>query len=237
MDLYSHAWYCRGYIVPGESATVWTRFIMDAMETKPGIAFRGIPEKIYSDKGSGLTSHQMQRMFEHLNIEFEAHVAGNARAKGLVERRIGLYKANIESALRFERVQSIDTYNEITQKLMIEENTRSGKYALWNDIHKFGKLKEFTHELRKKVSYKEIERKVGNRGCVSIDGEEFFVSNRLNGEWVNIYRKVDNTLTAIDRQGNHYALEKANQDVTIRCYHRQIQTASQDRIRLRLGRT
>jgi len=215
VDLYSHAWVCRGYITPGESAASWTRFLMDIMEGVEGAPLRGIPENIYSDKGSGLLSNQMQNMLDHLNVEFVAHTAGRAMAKGLVERRIGLYKANIESALRFDRINSIERYNEITTKLMIEENTKSGKYSLWNEIHKFGKLKEFTPDLRRKVSYKEFERKVNAFGCISLESNEFFVSNRLHGEWVTVYRKIDGTLTAIDRRDNRYTLEKPDQEVTM----------------------
>lgn len=218
VDLYSHAWFVKAYVTPGESTASWTRFLMDAFSAKEGIPLRGIPENIYSDKGSGLKGHQTMDMFDNLGINFEAHFPGNAKAKGLVERRIGLYKNNIESALRFEDIYTIERYNEITTQLMIEENTKAGRYQLWSDIYKLGILKEFTEDFRRKVCYSTLERVVNVYGCVSIDKKEYFVSNRLHKERVTIYRRIDGTITAIDKNDNRYCVTEADQNVEMGKY-------------------
>jgi len=94
VDLYSRAYFIKGYVTPGESTLFWTRFLFDYMLEKsdPRNPIQGIPQNIYSDKGSALKSEQMREMFDILGINIVQRYPGNAKAKGIVERRIGAYK-------------------------------------------------------------------------------------------------------------------------------------------------
>lgn len=207
VDLYSHAYYVKGYVTPGESTLVWTRFLFDYMLKKPDPRnpLCGIPYNIYSDKGSALRSPQMQEMFKLLGINHVTHFPGNPKAKGLVESRIGAYKRTIESCLRFERIDTAERYNELTSQLQIQDNIEKGYYQLWMDIAKHpGVLREFTEDMVNKVSFKRYERKVTAYGTVSIDAEEYYVSDRLIGQYVTLYRDIEGGLTAEDRRGNLY---------------------------------
>jgi len=209
VDLYSDAYWVNGYITPGESATSWLMFFMDAFAQKadPKNPFRGIPQNIYSDRGSGLKNQQMTDMFDSLGIKFWDHTAGNAKAKGRVEARIGAYKNTIERYLKFEQIDSLERYRELTQKMIVADNIKKGHYARWMEIHQIPEqLKEFDQSLRSKVGHKMIERKVGAYGTVSLEGTEYFVSRRLNGEWVSIYSLFNDKLKATDRFGNTYEL-------------------------------
>jgi len=213
VDLFSDAYWFNAYVTPGESATAWTMFFMDAFQKKEDAnnPFRGIPQNIYSDRGSGLKNSQVEEMFESLGIKFWDHLPGNAKAKGRIEARIGAYKNSIERTLAFEKIGSLERYREITQKMIVADNIKRGFYARWMDIHKMdGALKEFNPELRQKVGYSWIERKVNPYGCISLDNVEYFVSRRLHGEYVSIYSLFDGTMKATDRLGNIYDI----QDIT-----------------------
>lgn len=208
VDLYSSAYYCNAYVTPGESASVWIRFLLEAFSAKddPRNPFRGIPENIYTDKGSALHSGMMKDMLESLNIKLFDHLPGNAKAKGKVESRIGHFKNGIERILAFENVETIERYRELILPMVTADNVRKGFFSKWMEIYQMNTLRELNPDHRQKLGYATLERKVNNYGCVKIENAEYLVSRRLRGEWVNVYTLLDGSMKAIDRNGLTYKL-------------------------------
>ena len=217
VDLFSRSYWFNAYVTPGESAAAWITFLMDLFQSKPdpNNPFRGIPENIYSDRGSGLHNQRVKDLFASLGITIWDHMPGNAKAKGIIESRIGAYKNNIERVMAFEKVDSLERYREITQAMITADNIKKGHFARWMEIYKTPEyLREFDESLRRKVGYSMTERKVDAYGCVSIEGKQFFVSRRLHGEWVSVYTLFNDTMRAIDRMGNIHELSSPDRQNT-----------------------
>lgn len=209
VDLYSSTYYCRGYVAPSENTMHWIAFLMECMGSKEfsdKFPFRGVPENIYSDMGSSLTSRQAKMFFESLGINFQHHMPGNSKAKGKVESRIGKFKSQIEAMFRFYKPTSIEEYNEYCYRGIINDNIKKGFVSKWLDIQKTDKLVEFDSEKKDLVGYKMFERKVNSNGCIELENEEYYVNTRLHGEHVIIYRKTDGSMTAVDANDIHYKI-------------------------------
>jgi len=88
------------------------------------------------------------------------------------------------------------------------------------DIHKQPEgFRKFTEDLIKRVSFKRFERVVTAYGTVSIESKEYFISERLKGQRVILYRDLDNDITAEDRSGNLYkatTIENQYNNMTLR---------------------
>ncbi len=245
VDLYSRAYWFNAYVVPGESAAAYMRFLMDAMQAKDDQRnpFRGIPENIYSDRGSGIyTSIATKEMLASLGINLAAHFPGNAKAKGVIEARIGAYKNNIERYFAFEKIETLERYRKLKENFVIADNLKKGHYELWSHIHKHpGALREFSPELRGKVGYVSFEQKVGPRGCVTIDNVDYFVDRRLNGEWVTVYRLADGIMKAQDRMDRIFEIHEQKQEVEMgkfraakkTDYDRELETIEEESKRLK----
>lgn len=210
VDLYSSAFWYRAYVTPGESSAIWMTFIIDAMSAKedPRSVLRGIPFKIYADKGSGIgSSTVINEICEILGIELITHLPGNPGAKGKVEARIGKIKSRIEKFMSVENISSLDRYNELAEKFIISENINGGFYQAWSRIHKNpGWLREFDPEIKRRLAFSGQTRVVNAYGCVSLGGIEYYVARRLKDEKVEIYSLPDGTLKAVDRNRRTYEL-------------------------------
>ncbi|HNX60488.1 MAG TPA: hypothetical protein PKK43_15405, partial [Spirochaetota bacterium] len=209
VDLYSKAWWANAYVCPGESSLFVIRFLMDAMGIKadPRMIYRGVMENLYWDSGPGNTANATKETLSQIGITTWHHFPGNAKAKGMVESRIGHYKNSIERMLWNEKPETIERYREITQQAIYEDNKRKGFYQEWSKIFSIpGALIEFDDTMRNRLGYSAEERKVNTYGCVSISGVEYFIAKKLSGEWVTVYTLFDGTMKAIDRHGLHYPL-------------------------------
>jgi len=208
VDLYSSAYYFNAYVAPGESASIWVQALMDAMQAKddPNNPFRGIPENIYTDKGSGLVSEVLKETFNSLGITLWTHFPGNAKAKAKVEARIGAYKQTVERYLAFEHIESLERYRQLTSTMVIADNYKKGFYQKWMEIYSLGTLREFDQSLRNKIGYTVEDRQVNVRGCVLYNNTEYYISRRITGENVTIFTLSDGTQKAADRFGNIYPL-------------------------------
>jgi|GEM_PF-1913964 len=208
VDLYSSAYYVNAYVAPGESAATWVQAFFDAMQQKEETdnPFRGIPENVYADPGSGLKSHVLAELLGSLGIKLWTHFPGNARAKAKVEARIGAYKQTIERYLAFEHIDSLERYRELTHKMVIADNYKKGYYQKWMEIYTLGTLREFDPALRTTLGYSVDERQVNVRGCIKYNNTEYFVSRRIVGENVTVYILPSGIIKAVDRFGNVYEL-------------------------------
>ncbi len=112
-DHTSGAFYCKYYLARGENQEVLFDFLMTAMgeKDKQKNPFEGVPEMLYWDKGSANQSHMIQNLLNQLDVKHSAHIAGNSRAKGQVEKTNDIIERHFEGRLYLLKVGSVDELN------------------------------------------------------------------------------------------------------------------------------
>ena len=100
-----------------------------------------MPKILYWDKGSANQSALILALLAGLGIEHHAHVKGNSRAKGSVEKHNDLIETNFESRLTFARIDSIDQLNlacerwqQQFQATHIHSRHGMTRFAAWRKI-------------------------------------------------------------------------------------------------------
>jgi len=143
VDHCTGAFYCRYYNVSGENAETMFDFLMRAMgsKDKQHNPFEGVPKILYWDKGSANQSSLILALLEGLGIEHHAHVKGNSRAKGSVEKHNDLIETNFESRLTFAHIESIEQLNAACERWQrhyqaTHVHSRHGmtRFAAWRKI-------------------------------------------------------------------------------------------------------
>lgn len=71
----------------------------------------GLPEILFTDKGSANLGQGMQRMTDALRVNLITHIAGNPRAKGAVEAANNIVEKQFESRLMVENLSSVAELN------------------------------------------------------------------------------------------------------------------------------
>lgn len=143
VDHCSGAFYCRYYNVPGENAETMFDFLMHAMgpKDKQHNPFEGVPRLLYWDKGSANGSSLIINLLRGLGIEWHAHIKGNSRAKGSVEKHNDIIERAFESRLAFTHIQSIEQLNACCEQWQRrfqaeQRHSRHGmtRFAAWRRI-------------------------------------------------------------------------------------------------------
>ena len=114
-DHYSGAFYVKYYQARGENQETLFDFLMTAMgeKDKQKNPFEGVPTMLSWDKGSANTSYMIQSLLNQLGVKHTAHVAGNSRAKGQVEKTNDIVERHFEGRLFLgeHNIHSIDDLN------------------------------------------------------------------------------------------------------------------------------
>jgi len=143
VDHCSGAFYCRYYNVPGENAETMFDFLMHAMgpKDKQHNPFEGVPRLLYWDKGSANGSSLIINLLRGLGVEWHAHIKGNSRAKGSVEKHNDIIERAFESRLAFTHIQSIEQLNACCEQWQRrfqaeQRHSRHGmtRFAAWRRI-------------------------------------------------------------------------------------------------------
>lgn len=143
VDHCTGAFYCRYYNVSGENAETMFDFLMRAMgsKDKQHNPFEGVPKILYWDKGSANQSSLILALLAGLGIEHHAHVKGNSRAKGSVEKHNDIIETNFESRLTFAHIESIEQLNAACERWQrhfqaTHVHSRHGmtRFAAWRKI-------------------------------------------------------------------------------------------------------
>lgn len=115
VDHYSGSLFCH-YVMGAESGANLVEAFIRAVtprtlagQTDP---FCGVPLLVYMDPGSANTGALFKNLARRLQVKFEAHAPGNARATGAVEKHHDIWEHYFESALRGEEINSLDDLNE-----------------------------------------------------------------------------------------------------------------------------
>lgn len=218
VDVYSKSFFLKAYggdpINPnskhrGENSTDYIDFFKYCWLEKDDcrMPVNGVPEYLYTDKGSGLTS--LESMLRRLGIEFRTHAPGNAKAKGAVERRIGIFKNSVEPALDGIEFQDIAELNDFLHRFCIHQNQLSGKYDLWMSGTKLKPIRRVTEEGFWDATVSFDSRVVDAYGCVSVNNKKYAVANDLGGQKVTLFKNREGQIVAEDSQGNLYVCDSS----------------------------
>ena len=118
VDHASGAYYVRYYYTAGERPEDVADFFCRAMSAKerPEVnPFRGLPEILVMDQGPANKSALIVNLLQALEVKFELHKAGNAKASGAVETRHHHWQETFEGRLaqRFARdLEELNTWCE-----------------------------------------------------------------------------------------------------------------------------
>lgn len=215
VDLYSSAFWYEARVTPGENVASWLAAFFNFMERKsdPQCVQRGKPFGVYTDPGPAFVSIAWQETMESMHIQHIMTKGGRPNAKGMVESRIGHIKSSIERFMSVETISSVARYNELAQKFIVAQNIEKGFYELWQTIHKNPEyLQEFDPEYRHILGVNGKLLPVNPYGCIKLDGKEWYVERRLNGQKVEVYRLYDGTLKALFKGKTYTCVDPAFQE-------------------------
>lgn len=211
VDMYSSLFYVRAFadFHLGENSADYFTTLSEAMLPKKNNPMQGIPEIIYSDRGNPFASTLLKRMADYFGIRQISHMPGNPRAKGKVERRIGLVKQQIEKRLtllkiqdRFSTVEQLNSFFQATSDYYVNKKGYDQVYlkGLLN-------LQTITEADLHNSTIEPIERKISAHGSVSIDAKEYFIATDIpRGTTVTIYRRYNGEMIAQDPQLRSFPL-------------------------------
>lgn len=218
VDMYSKTFLVRAFAPEartgrrngGENSDDWITFLTWAFLPKSPSAspidglpnplddcpLEGAPTILYCDKGSGIgKSAKIKLLCRHLGIKIETHLPGNPSAKGLVESRIGAFKRSFEVFMLKSRFTTLDEVNYFYQSWSSDTNRKRSFYQKWRQGAVERPIFRVTPENIQEAYVSHIERVIDGYGCVSIDGEKWFVTHeeRYQKARVQLYRPLNRT--------------------------------------------
>lgn len=101
VDDFSRVAYANFYY--GKNTLNWIDFCMRSWDTKEDsgrFPFCGRPRDLYSDNDSAPKSGMFTQFIKDLDVKFSAHLVGNPKAKGKIERRLGDLAQRVTRLLR-----------------------------------------------------------------------------------------------------------------------------------------
>ena len=213
IDVFSGIWFAKAYNpiprsgrgVGGENSEDWIDFLKFAFSPKKGLdalldgygnpletcPMQGIPEILYSDAGSGLTSTITSNFLERLGCKFLAHEAGKPSSKGRIEGRIGASKRSFEGALLTHTISKIEQVTYFYQRWANYSNLtakKGNKYTHYISGTKDKPLRVPTVQNFRDAMTSFDTRTIQGHGEVEIDGEPYFVSENHLGTRVSLHR-------------------------------------------------
>lgn len=214
VDLFSRAWWCRGFADEhlGENSADYFEFFRECFLPKAGIPMHGLPRVIYSDPGSALRSKMIQRMCDYLGIKHITHEAHLSRATGAVESRIHVIKRQGEAKLALlpnsERPQTIEQYNDFIQGYAREHNAKSGAWIKWHK-NTVGLVTVTDQDIINSVA-EPFTRLIDVYGCISVDAQKYEVvdSHELIGQKVDVWRRLDGSMVVQSTDGRLFAVKE-----------------------------
>jgi hypothetical protein len=100
----------------GENQKILYNFLLSAWGKASGSPFHGLPQYLYWDKGSAMTSKAIKHALGCLKVDHIAHTTHLARATGAVEKANDIVEKRFEGRLFLESVNSVDELNAIAVK-------------------------------------------------------------------------------------------------------------------------
>jgi hypothetical protein len=189
---------------PGENAEDWLTFLKfcflskrDMMSPLEGrrapladCPIEGVPEILYSDKGSGIgRSTRVNRFCLRLGVQIVTHRPGNPSAKGMVEGHI-CFQAQLRVATYPKTIKDINQLIYFYQIWADHWNRERGYYDAWQRGVMLHPIRRANEQNLRDANVSHINRVIDGYGCVSIDREHWFVTwdEQYRGTRATIYR-------------------------------------------------
>ena len=126
VDGYSRAQFGAFYV--GKNALNWIDFLIRAWSSKENpyaFPFQGRPHDLYSDMEKIFFTELMTRFLKAMDVRYHHHEPGNSRAKGKVERPIGIVQKWLRHAFSLKDKLSLQEANDYLQgELLYKVNGR-----------------------------------------------------------------------------------------------------------------
>lgn len=214
VDLYSKAWWCRGFADEhlGENAGDYFEFFRECFLPKKGVPMHGVPRVLYSDPGSSLKGKMIGRMCDYLGIQLIHHMPHRPRAKGPVEARIHAIQRQGEALLALlspaERPADINSYNSFMQDFARKHNAKSGAWIKWHQ-NTIGLTTVTENDIINSVA-EPFTRLIDVYGCISVNGQKYEVvdSHELIGQKVDVWRRLNGSLVVQSIDGRLFAVKE-----------------------------
>lgn len=205
VDHFSRNLFIHYYYAGGENADDWVDFLIRCFFKKSyadQFPFMGVPQNVYSDKGSGLNNATAKGFLEALEVNYSIHLPGSPRGKGAVEVGHRIWQSYFESRLAIDPAESLEDLNRRKDILItkfnaekIHQTSKRTRLALWEDgvrlipEGKFRVLPEHKMDQIRALAHRKPEkRKVNGLGIISYDGPEYRVMEpSLKNEMVECY--------------------------------------------------
>ncbi len=214
VDLYSKAWWCRGFadLHLGENAADYFEFFRELFLPKQGVPMHGVPRVIYSDPGSSLKGKMIGRMCDYLGIKLIHHMPHHPRAKGPVEARIHAIQRQGEALLALlpkeERPADIEAYNSFMQDFARKHNAKSGAWTKWHQ-NTVGLTTVSESDIIQSVA-EPFTRLIDVWGCISVNAVQYEVvdGQELIGQRVDVWRRLNGSLVVQSVDGRLFAVKE-----------------------------
>ena len=218
VELYSRAYFVRYYAPDpvsgksrngGENSEDWFDFLIRLFMAKQDVRIGqklytiplfGVPEMVYSDRGSGLTS--LSGFLLRIGSRLETHLPGNPRAKGAVERRIGAWKQQYERFLAREFVESLEDLRSWADQWMVHDNYIKGYYRKLVEGSRLKPIRTITEKNVHDATVGAQTRKVKKHHTIDFEGSEYLIedSEILPGQTVLVYRTITGRINIQDQK-------------------------------------
>lgn len=237
VDMYSSLFFAKAFADYrlGENSDDWYETLYEAFLPKKDNPMQGIPELIFSDQGNPFNSAHLKRMCNYFGIHQTVHMPGNPRAKGKVERRIGLIQQQIEKRLTLlpkeRRFTTIEQFNSFLTALTNQYNNLKGYTGLY--LKGLTNLVSVTEADLAASVVEPLTRVVNAYGEVSIDSHKYYVASDIpRGTKLTIYRTYTGDLIAQDSENRQFVLEKEkNREVIFGEEYKALPKTDRDRMR------
>ncbi len=111
----------------GKNTLNWVEFLVEAWGVKEDpytFPFQGRPRQLYSDMESIFFTPLMKRFLSAMDVRYQHHVPGNSRAKGKVERPIGVAQNWLRHSFGLIKKPTLTQANAHLQDLLYKINGR-----------------------------------------------------------------------------------------------------------------
>jgi transposase InsO family protein len=186
-EITDHAsgWIYVEYVMGAESGENLCTVLINAMQDRGDLdMLHGVPRILMCDPGAANTAAMTKNLARALGIEMIAHMPGNARVTGQVEKARDIIERQFEAGLKFRPVANLDELNALAAKWRGKFNweaihSRHGKTrsAVWMTITSGQLIKAPAVDVCRELAVAAPEsRKVGTKLRVSFQGHEYDVS-------------------------------------------------------------
>ena len=161
---------------------------------KKAVMRRGIPEKLYTDRGKIFTCKHVQQVCGNLPTNLLQAKPYHSWSKGKIERFFLTLQKSFEQPLIFDKVTSLEQLNNRLWKWLEQHYHQSQHSALagqspaerYRQRSEKVRLYQGQPEELNRLFYKQIQRRVGKDATISIDASLWEVATHLRGAQVEV---------------------------------------------------